>query len=80
LSIERSANLCIGQRQRLSDFVSVSRREVFLVEESFLELVDLVVRECCAQLAILGADSAAASGVMQRVTAATAHIASRRPV
>ena len=46
-------NLCVAEGERVGDLVSVGRREVLLVEEAFLELVDLLVGERRARLAPL---------------------------
>lgn len=43
--------LCIGEPQAVCDLVTVCRREVLLVQEALLQLVDLLVGEGRARLA-----------------------------
>lgn len=44
--LEPRYHLCIGQSQIRGYFVAVGRTEVFLVEEPFFQLENLVIREC----------------------------------
>ena len=51
--LEPRDHLGVAERQRLRDLVAVGRRQVLLVEEPLLELVDLLVGERRARLAPL---------------------------
>lgn len=51
--LEPCDHLCVAETERQSDLVAVRRGEILLVEESLLELKDLVVGERSAGLAFL---------------------------
>lgn len=51
--LEPGDDLRIGQSQLLRDLVTVGRREVLLVEEPLLQLIDLMVGEGCPRLSPL---------------------------
>lgn len=51
--MEPCDHLCVAETERQSDLVAVRRRKILLVEESLLELKDLVVGKRSAGLSFL---------------------------